>query len=197
MIVADNNIVRLVFVPVAKCCGSQLYDVISNTWQTRPNHIASAKDDSWEVIELKAGSNLVDKTAEAAEGEHTCKMVTVEDIKCNFSVFGVSINDATDGSIEISHISGGMPPYQYRIDDNPPINQGVNDPPGYTFKNLGAGKYRVSLLDSGTREKWKMVSVDQPDKLTAGKASTTGVSVKGYSDGAISLEPPKGGAITN
>jgi hypothetical protein len=52
-----------------------------------------------------------------------------------------SCNGATDGSLAVSGVSGGQPPYQYALNNNPLQNSAL-------FSSLGVGAYTLTVQDA-------------------------------------------------
>ncbi|MDR0558864.1 MAG: hypothetical protein LBG92_01730 [Prevotellaceae bacterium] len=104
--------------------------------------------------------------------------ITVKDVSCR---------GANDGSVSIS-TTGGVPPYQYSIDNGQHFN------PGHDFFNLSVGDYDIVIKDANnctTVAETKTIS--QPQEFTVPDPTVTDISCNGSSDGCITVSGVTGG----
>lgn len=62
----------------------------------------------------------------------------LDPIKANFNLIPPNCTSPTSGSIEVDLIDGGITPFTYQIDENPPQNEPL-------FSNLMAGQYNLLI----------------------------------------------------
>lgn len=96
---------------------------------------------------------------------------------------------ANDGTIRISDLQNGQPPYQFSLDR-------INWMASNVFTGLRAGIYDVNVIDSkNSITKLVSVNINQPDKIEA-KCTNTNVTSLEANNGTITVTGQKGGSGT-
>jgi len=128
--------------------------------------------------------------------DHGCKVtksVTIGqpgDISATVGSTEITCHGANDGTITISGLSGGTPPYQYSIDN------GATWSLSNSFSGLGPATYNVKIKDNtGFIKSFGAVTFIDPVALSA-IVSSANSTAAGAHNGSISIISPAGGSGT-
>ncbi len=131
---------------------------------------------------LPSGSYVVrvrDGSAQQALGS----IVTVVDpplLTIETTITRIICGNASDGTIQVS-ASGGVPPYQYRID-------GGALAAASTFTSLSPGEYLITVIDALSCEQSSTVVINEPAPLSFSSIIVGHASCSYGNDGSISIE---------
>ncbi len=79
----------------------------------------------------------------------------------SIEMYHPSCNGDDDGIIEMLSISNGKPPFEFKLDDNPPQKENY-------FGNLGGGSYQIFVTDAENCVTSKRVTLDTPLEIVMG-----------------------------
>jgi hypothetical protein len=134
---------------------------------------------------LTAGSYTIYAKDSFNEVGSTSVSVTQPNI-VSFSVTGTNptCNNSTNGSIEVSNVSGGVSPYTYSID-------GSTYQSSTTFSNLSNGTYTIYTKDSSGCVRTNTIGLSRT--IVSATVTQNNTTCNGGSDGSITVSGFSGG----
>lgn len=128
--------------------------------------------------DLRHGNYIV-KVIDDTSAESFSNTITIdepEELQASSTKTNVSCNGADDAIIEVD-ASGGLAPYQYRVNSGSLTNNNI-------FSNLSPATYLITVIDSNGCQKTNNVLIGEPEILAI-DANKSDITCKGLNDGNI------------